>query len=172
MGAMASQITQVFTHPDQRKHQSSASLAFVRGIHRRPMNSPHKGPVTRKMFHRPFHCLFNRLFWLTSNKALISCFSGPLSWWIHQMETFTALLAFCAGNSPVTRTEASDAELWCFLWSEPGRTTEQTMETQVIWDAIALIMTSLLCEGMIVQAPVKQPRLKNGGRYNTQIHNY
>ena len=36
---------------DQRKHQSSASLAFVRGIHRWPVNSPHKGPVTRKMFH-------------------------------------------------------------------------------------------------------------------------
>ena len=29
--------------------KSSASLAFVRGIHRWPMNSPHKGPVTRKM---------------------------------------------------------------------------------------------------------------------------
>ena len=35
---------------DQRKHQSSASLAFVRGIHRWPVNSPHKWPVTRKMF--------------------------------------------------------------------------------------------------------------------------
>ena len=35
---------------DQRKHQSSASLAFVRGIHWRPVNSPHKWPVTRKMF--------------------------------------------------------------------------------------------------------------------------
>ena len=34
--------------PDERKHQSSASLVFVRGIHRWP-NSPHKGPVTRKM---------------------------------------------------------------------------------------------------------------------------
>ena len=33
----------------QSKHQSSASLAFVRGIHRGPVNSPHKGPVTRKM---------------------------------------------------------------------------------------------------------------------------
>ena len=31
-------------------HQSSASLAFVRGIHRWPVNSPHKLPVTRKMF--------------------------------------------------------------------------------------------------------------------------
>ena len=35
---------------DQRKHQSSMSLAFVRGIHRWQVNSPHKGPVTRKMF--------------------------------------------------------------------------------------------------------------------------
>ena len=35
---------------DQRKHQSSASLVFVKGIHRWPVNSPHKGPVTRKMF--------------------------------------------------------------------------------------------------------------------------
>ena len=34
---------------DQRKHQGSASLAFVRGIHRWPVNSPHKWPVTRKM---------------------------------------------------------------------------------------------------------------------------
>ena len=34
---------------DQRKHQSSASLAFVRGIHRWPVNSPNKGPVTWKM---------------------------------------------------------------------------------------------------------------------------
>ena len=34
----------------QRNHQSSASLAFVWGIHRGPVNSPHKWPVTRKMF--------------------------------------------------------------------------------------------------------------------------
>ena len=54
---MASQITSlaivystVYSDADQRKHQSSASRAFVRGIHRWPMNSPHKGPVTRKMF--------------------------------------------------------------------------------------------------------------------------
>ena len=35
---------------DQRKHQSSASLPFARGIHRWPVKSPHKWPVTRKMF--------------------------------------------------------------------------------------------------------------------------
>ena len=57
MGVMASQITSlivvnstVYTDADQRKHQSSASLAFVGVIHRWPMNSPHKWPVARKMF--------------------------------------------------------------------------------------------------------------------------
>ena len=40
----------VYSGADQRKHQSSASLAFVRGIHRWPVNSPYKWPVTRKMF--------------------------------------------------------------------------------------------------------------------------
>ena len=57
MSSLASQITSlkivysiVYSDADQRKHQSSASLAFVRGIHRGPVNSPHKGPVTRKMF--------------------------------------------------------------------------------------------------------------------------
>ena len=57
MGAIASQINSltivypiVYSDADQRKHQSSASLAFVRGIHRWPVNSPHKWPVTRKMF--------------------------------------------------------------------------------------------------------------------------
>ena len=57
MSTMASQITSVsIVHStvssgaDQRKRQSSASLAFVRGIHRPPVNSPHKGPVTRKTF--------------------------------------------------------------------------------------------------------------------------
>ena len=40
----------IYSGADQRKHQSSTSLAFVRGIHRGPMNSTHEGPVTRKMF--------------------------------------------------------------------------------------------------------------------------
>ena len=40
----------VYSSADQRKQQSSASLAFVREIHRWPANSPHKWPVTRKMF--------------------------------------------------------------------------------------------------------------------------
>ena len=57
MGAIASQNTSltivysnVYLGADQRKHESSGSLAFVQGIHRGPVNSPHKWPVTRKMF--------------------------------------------------------------------------------------------------------------------------
>ena len=57
MGAMASEITSlnivystVYSGADRRKHQRSASLAFVRAIHRWPVYSPHKWPVTRKMF--------------------------------------------------------------------------------------------------------------------------
>ena len=90
MGQIASQITSltivysiVYSSTDQRKHQSSVSLAFVRGIHRGPVNSPHKGPVTRKMF--PFddvimwylgHSLFLREF-----KAVPQfCYSAWCKW--------------------------------------------------------------------------------------------
>ena len=58
IGEMVPQITSlkivysnVYSGADQRKHQSSASLAFVWGIHRWPGNSLHKWPVTRRMFH-------------------------------------------------------------------------------------------------------------------------
>ena len=44
----------------------------------------------------------------------------------------------------ISLTKASDAELLYFLWSAPEPTIEQTQETQVIWDAIAFIMTPLL----------------------------
>ena len=57
MSTIASQITSltivystIYSGVDQSKYQSSASLAFVWGNHRGPVNSPHKGPVTRKMF--------------------------------------------------------------------------------------------------------------------------
>ena len=55
----------VYSGADKKKHQSSASLAFVRGIHRWPGNSPHKWPVTRKIF--PFDDVTictNQLAWL------------------------------------------------------------------------------------------------------------
>ena len=74
MGTIASQITSltivyltVYSDTDQRKHQSSASLAFMRGIHRGPVNSLHKRPVTRKMF--PFDDVI-----MENNKVLMNKF--------------------------------------------------------------------------------------------------
>ena len=70
MDAMASQTTSitivyssVYSGADQRKHQSSASLAFVWGIHRWPVNSPHNGPVTRRRRHF--------VFWIGT--SILSC---------------------------------------------------------------------------------------------------
>ena len=68
ISAMASQITgvssgcpTVCSGVDQIKHQSSASLASVRGIHRWPVNSPHKGTVTQNVFSIWWrhHCRWN-----------------------------------------------------------------------------------------------------------------
>ena len=83
MGAMASQIpnlavvcSTVYWGADQRKHQSSASLAFTRGIHRWPVDSPHKWPVTRKSFHfMTSSCVKYALSPLKSSNVLrtISC---------------------------------------------------------------------------------------------------
>ena len=84
MGAMASQITcltivysAVYSGADSRKHQSSASLAFVGGINRWAVNSPHKWPVTRKMF--PFDDVIKLkrkllLHWQKSHLYIISLY--------------------------------------------------------------------------------------------------
>ena len=57
MSTKASQMTSptifgsaVYSGTDHRKDQTSASLAFVRGIHQWPVNFPHQGLVTQKMF--------------------------------------------------------------------------------------------------------------------------
>ena len=76
MGAIASQITSltivystVYWRRRSKKHQSSASLAFVCGIHRGPMNSPHKRPVRRNM--SPF-----------DDVIMISCLNSKRVWYI------------------------------------------------------------------------------------------
>ena len=65
------------------------------------------------------------------------------AWWRHQMETFRRywpLVRKTTGHRCIPITKVSDAELCC----APEQTIEQTVETPaVIWDAIALIMTSL-----------------------------
>ena len=129
MGVMASQITSltivystVYSGADQRKHQSSAALAVVRGIHRWPVNSPHKWPVRRKMFpfddvimnliphlsvywawdylwFQAFHICKRRPMSSTISEKSCSAFRiiTSITWWSRQMEAVSALLAFCEG---------------------------------------------------------------------------
>ena len=93
MSAMVSHITSftivypiVYSGRDQIKHQSSVSLAFVRRIHRWPVNSPHKWPVTRKMF--PFDDV------IMSNHR-ITCFNSLLT---TNKQQSSALMPLCEGN--------------------------------------------------------------------------
>ena len=76
-------------------------LRFVRRINRCQVVSPPKEPAVLKA------C------------ALYGIIMETITWWRHQMETFSALLTLCAGNSPFYRriplTKASDAELWFFF---------------------------------------------------------
>ena len=140
MTAVGSQITSltivystVYSGADQRKHQSSASLAFMRGIHRGPVDSPHIGPVTRKMF--PFDDVIMGGRKTTTPTIIVTVIvltlegNGSLSaserkksvcWhWIslnslrpsdaytrrrQQMETFSALLALFPAQRPGTRS--------------------------------------------------------------------
>ena len=121
-GAVASQITSltmvystVHSDADQRKHQSSSSLASVRGIHRGPVNSPHERPV---MF--PFDDVIMIFSGLNASKTQLllhiimssyhingvsnhrqfhCLFSGS---GLQQRENQSwALLNFCKGNPPV-----------------------------------------------------------------------
>ena len=87
MGAIASQITSltivystVYSGADQRKHQSPASLAFVWGIHRRPVNSPHKWPVTRKMFPFVDVIMFFKKRLAHSSKTFLLPLRGTSNW--------------------------------------------------------------------------------------------
>ena len=67
---------------------------------------------------------------MTSSNENIFGVSGPLWWEV-------------TGHRQIPLTNASGAELWCFLWSAPEQTAEQTLEMPVIWDTITLIMTPL-----------------------------
>ena len=126
MDAIASQITSltivfltVYSGADQSKHQSSASLAFVWGIYRGPVNSPHKWPVTRKMF--PFDDVI-----MTVHK----CLSLPRSRIMRPTQYFSSWTAQCrsakstqwpsrAQSKPKkcwkVRLTRYERWIWCFL---------------------------------------------------------
>ena len=139
MTMLASQITSltvvysiVYSGVNQRKHQSSASLAIVRKIHRGPVNFPHKWPVTRKMF--PFDDVIMKLTTIGQHNMMMSsnrnifCITGPL--WGES-----------TGHRWIPLTNASDMELWCFLWSAPEQMAEQTIETPVNFFFMTYVFT-------------------------------
>ena len=102
MSAVASQITSltivystVYSDPDQRKLQSSASLAFVRGIHRGPVNSPHKWPLKRKM--SPFDDVIMSLSFLLWGRF---CCYWPSSYWAYFAFSGGQELIYCYGTMP------------------------------------------------------------------------
>ena len=71
MNAMVSQITStsivcltICSGADQRKHESSMPLVIVREIHLWPVDSPHKGPVSGRIFHLMTSSWWNMFMWL------------------------------------------------------------------------------------------------------------
>ena len=140
---LASQITSlavvystVYSVADQRKHQSSSSLAFVWGIHHDRWIPRTKGQLRGKCFHlmtsswKHIDLCFvsspkpgkERIYKNSCLVYIVNILAADLivtqrakasPWWRHQMETFSAF----SGHRWIPRTKASDAELWCFLWS-------------------------------------------------------
>ena len=129
MSTIASQITSftivystIYSGVDQSKHQSSASLAFVWGIHRGPVNSPHKWPVTRKMF--PFDDVI-----MCTHQWIVSSSVKTMAWCLHgtnmkknSMEKLKEIIAklrhFQAYNSGNARIFALLFHIY-FLWKYP-----------------------------------------------------
>ena len=102
-----------------------SDVSFVRVTY---VSQPVSQSVSQKDSHKESR-------WMAANGCMMASSNGNIS----------ALLALCEGyppgefpsQRPVTQSS------WCFLWSVPEQTVEQTIETPVIWDAMVLIMTSL-----------------------------
>ena len=118
---------------------------FMQGIHRSPVNSLHKGQWRRALMFSLIWAWTNG--WVNNWDASdLRCHRAHYNVTV-MFPKLSALLVPLWGESTGHRrillTKASDAESWCFLWSAPEQTGEQTIEALVIWDAIVLIMMSL-----------------------------
>ena len=139
MGAKAFQITSlkivystVYSSVDHRKHQSSASLAFVRGIHRWPMNSPHKWPVTRKMF--PFDDVIMNL------KTLL---------WLHFISKIfhicTDIYISCIPAVRIDNKSLVQVIAWCLIGKKPMPELMATKTYDNTWHWKATENWAMLC---------------------------
>ena len=117
---MASQISGVFivystvcSGADQRKQQSSVALAFVRGIHRWPVDSPHKGPVIGKMF--PYEDIIMVLCclggWLPSADSASLLHDDAMTWAYFLHYWPSALVGIPLLTHGFSTQRASNAEL-------------------------------------------------------------
>ena len=149
MGTEAFQITSltivystVWSDADQRKHQSSVLLAFVRGIHRWPVNSPHIWPVTRKMlpFDDVIMTLITAIYFVTvchheraiaipeihPNIQYSSCSINPFLHMYFEIFIGDALIPLCSGQNRNNRT----TKIWygqrnvCDIWVTRRRGVE------------------------------------------------
>ena len=112
MSAIASQITSitivystVCSGADQRKHQSSASLAFVTVLHRWPVNSPHKGPVIRKNFP------FDDVILTTGAIYMISTMICEWWSWLQCHNKYVVLYCVPRANDPGELDQSNGC--WC-----------------------------------------------------------
>ena len=84
--------------------------------------------------------------WYLSNISLWRDKYHDIAWWRHQMETFSALLAICAGNTPVTGEFPAQMTVTrsfgVFFHLCLNKRFSKRIVRLVIWDAIAPIMTS------------------------------
>ena len=146
MRAMASQITgvsivcsNVCSCANQRQHQSCASLAFVRGINRSPVNSPYKGSVTRKMF--PFDDVIMEFFgWNhTLNVFRPSYYNDVIkSAMASQITSFTIVYStvYSGADQRKHQSSASLAFVWGIHWSPvnpPHKWTVTRKEVFIWW---------------------------------------
>ena len=131
---------------------------FVRGIHRSPVNSSHKGQWRGAL--KFFFICARIIGWVNNREAgdlrrhqahcdVIVMKAGikPLiwaAWWRHDMETFSALMVLCEGNSLITGEFSSQRTviIWViifFLWCKPGQTVDQSFWLPVISDAMTVM---------------------------------
>ena len=152
MTMLASQITSltvvysiVYSGVNKKKHQSSASLAFVREIHRGPVNFPHKWPVTRKMF--PFDDVIKNPRFVTRTPLFVA----PMLMLHDGMEILYPLLALSGQRS-------RNPELECFLCCFPQHTVEQTAERGTVssfaYDVHSMVGSASCPNHVVIHVPL------------------
>ena len=144
MGAMASQITSltivysnVYWGADQRKHQRSASLAFVRGIHRWPVKSPHKGPVTRKA--SLFDDVIMHIYHMYSMQCVVKSHIDMKSSFSYRMQIEPA--SFWSSMSLIGRVYSIERDA---LFTNPANNHEAIKETLFVTTTLPSILAQYI----------------------------